>query len=35
MALNLAKVVIDMVFDSTYHPRAVPPKAPPQAGARL
>ena len=23
----------DMVFDSTYHPGAVPPKAPPQAGA--
>lgn len=35
MALNLAKVVIDMVFDSTYHPGAVPPKAPLQAGARL
>ena len=23
----------DMVFDSTYHPSSVPPKAPPQAGA--
>ena len=23
----------DMVFDSTYHPGAVPPKAPPQTGA--
>ncbi|WP_417067952.1 type I restriction endonuclease subunit R [Niveibacterium terrae] len=25
----------DMVFDSTYHPGAIPPKAPPQAGAGL
>jgi type I restriction enzyme, R subunit len=25
----------DMVFDSTYHPGAVPPKVPSQAGARL
>jgi hypothetical protein len=24
----------DMVFDSTYHPGAVPPKAPPQTGGR-
>jgi hypothetical protein len=23
----------DMVFDSTYHPGAVPPKAPPRSGA--
>jgi type I restriction enzyme R subunit len=30
---NFKRWLADMVFDSTYHPGAVPPKAPPQTGA--